>query len=160
MVLSKRVGLLPEPELALSFWFPFFLELWLLFLVVLVFFRALSWLQFRAWMWSYTTATYYRQIRNFLKAKFSRNALLIYVRSSPKRPRNTSSNFSCKAVTKHPSLSFYFTPHETKAVLKCFCLCRLLFTASPPCLRWNIAKTCEIHMWHRPKTANSSDKSH
>ena len=30
MVLSKREGLLPGPGLALSFWFPFFLELWLL----------------------------------------------------------------------------------------------------------------------------------
>ena len=30
MVLSKREGLLPGPGLAFSFWFPFFLELWLL----------------------------------------------------------------------------------------------------------------------------------
>ena len=34
MVLSKRVGLLPGPGLALSFWFPFFLELWLLYFLL------------------------------------------------------------------------------------------------------------------------------
>ena len=34
MVLSKREGLLPGPGLALSFWFPFFLELWLLYFLL------------------------------------------------------------------------------------------------------------------------------
>ena len=38
MVLSKRVGLLPGPGLALSFWFPFFLELWLLYFLLSCFF--------------------------------------------------------------------------------------------------------------------------
>ena len=43
MVLSKREGLLPGPGLALLFWFPFFLELWLLYFL-------LSWCFFGPWL--------------------------------------------------------------------------------------------------------------
>ena len=93
-----------------------------------------------------------------LRQKFARNALLRNLRSSPKMSTNTSSNFSCKAVTKHPSLSFLLhTPQQTKAVLRCFCLCRLLFTASPPCLRRNkkrVKFTCEIAQKQRTSVIN------
>ena len=45
MVLSKREGLLPGPGLALSFWFPFFLD----FGCCVLLSWTPSWLQFRAW---------------------------------------------------------------------------------------------------------------